>query len=151
MANTYHQIMIQLVWATEKRVPFIATDFRETVQRYIAGIVTNNGCKLVSIFAMPDHIHLLVGLSPAVALSDLVKEIKDHSTKYLRKEFAELSKFSWQRGFGAFSYSKSQIPNVVRYVENQEEIHRQRDFKTEYRSFLRKFNVEFEDKYAFDE
>jgi REP element-mobilizing transposase RayT len=151
MADTYHQVYVQLVWATAQRIPWIKPDFRETIQRYITGVVTNKGCKLISIFAMPDHVHLLVGLSPAVAISDLVKEIKEHSTLFIRKELPELATFSWQRGYGAFSYSKSHIPDVAGYIENQEEIHRQRDFKTEYRSFLRKFNIEFEEKYAFDE
>ncbi len=105
---------------------------------------------MLSIFAMPDHTHLLVGLKPNIAISDLVRDIKAGSAKFINDNHWMNGKFNWQEGFGAFSYSKSQIDNVIKYILNQEEHHKKQTFKEEYLDFLHKFEIEFDEKYLFE-
>jgi putative transposase len=150
MPNTYTQIYIQIVFAVKGRQNLIAKHNREELHKYITGIVQNREQKMLSIFAMPDHTHLLVGLKPNIAISDLVRDIKAGSSKFINDSNWTNSKFNWQEGFGAFSYSKSQIDNVVKYILNQEEHHEKQTFKEEYLDFLQKFEIEFDEKYLFE-
>jgi REP element-mobilizing transposase RayT len=150
MPNTYTQIYIQIVFAVKGRQNLIAKQNREELHKYITGIVQNRKQKMLSIFAMPDHIHLLVGLKPNIAISDLVRDIKAGSSKFINDSHWINGKFNWQEGFGAFSYSKSQIDNVIKYILNQEEHHKKQTFKEEYLDFLKKFEIEFDEKYLFE-
>jgi REP element-mobilizing transposase RayT len=150
MANTYTQIYIQIVFAVKGRQNLIAKENREDLHKYITGIVQNKDQKMLAVFAMPDHTHLLIGLKPNIAISDLVRDIKAGSSKFITESRWIKGKFQWQVGFGAFSYSKSQIQNVVKYVLNQEEHHKKYTFKEEYLDFLRKFQIEFDEKYLFN-
>jgi putative transposase len=150
MPNTYTQIYIQIVFAVKGRQNLIAKQNRDELHKYITGIVQNREQKLLSIFAMPDHIHLLVGLKPTIAISDLVRDIKAGSSKFINDNNWINGKFNWQEGFGAFSYSKSQIDNVIKYILNQEEHHKKQTFKEEYIDFLHKFEIEFNEKYLFE-
>ncbi len=150
MPNTYSQIYIQIVFAVKGRQNLIDKEHREELHKFITGIVKNRGQKLLSIFAMPDHVHLFIGLQPNCSISDLVRDIKAGSSKFINDSQWIKSKFNWQEGFGAFSYSRSHIDNVVKYILNQEEHHKQRTFKDEYLDFLEKYEIEYEERYLFD-
>src|SRR5437867_5240537 len=115
MANTFSQIYIQTVFAVSNRQSLIQSDFKEDLYKYITGIVKNQGQKLISINGMPDHVHILIGLRPAMALADLVQEIKADSTNFVNKRRLVHERFSWQEGYGAFSYGHSQLDTIVRY------------------------------------
>jgi REP element-mobilizing transposase RayT len=149
MANTYSQIYIQTVFAVEGRLSLIRPEFKEDLYKYITGIVKNQGQKLISINGMSDHVHILIGLRPAMALADLVQEIKANSSNHINKNKWVHGRFSWQEGYGAFSYGHSQLNTIVRYIQNQETHHRRRSFKDEYLTLLRKFDIAFDDKYVF--
>lgn len=150
MPNTYTQLLVQYVFAVKSRTSQVTEEIRVPLEKYITGIVTNKNHKLLAIYCMPDHIHILVGLHPNQSVSDLARDIKGHSTKWLNENHFRQNKFSWQEGFGAFSYAKSQLDIVVRYVLNQKEHHRKRTFQEEYLDFLEKFNVEYDERYLFD-
>lgn len=150
MPNTYSQIYIQIVFAVEGRQNLIAPEHREELHRYITGIVTNRNQKMLSIFCMPDHSHVLLGMKPSIALSDLVRDIKTGSSNFINENRWVRGHFSWQEGFGAFSYSRSQIDAVAKYILQQEGRHKARTFKNEYLSLLEKFEVEYDEKYLFD-
>jgi REP element-mobilizing transposase RayT len=149
MANTFSQIYIQTVFAVSNRMSLIQTNFKEDLFKYITGIVTNQGQKLISINGMPDHVHILIGLRPAMALADLVREIKADSTNFINRNKWVRGKFSWQEGYGAFSYGHSQLNTIIRYIQNQEKHHSRRTFREEYLTLLRKFDIAFDDKYVF--
>lgn len=150
MANTYSQIYIQIVFAVKERQNLIKKENREELHKFITGIVTNRNQKLLSVFAMPDHVHILVGLKPDISISDLVRDIKAGTSKFINNNKWNNEKFNWQEGFGAFSYSKSNIDNVIKYILNQEEHHQKKSFKDEYLDFLEKFEIEYNEKYLFE-
>ncbi|WP_116790458.1 IS200/IS605 family transposase [Flavobacterium psychrotrophum] len=150
MANTYSQIYIQIVFAVKGRDNLIASLWKQELYKYITGIITNEGQKLIAINGMQDHIHILVGLKPTKALSELVRDIKAYSSRFINDNQWVLGKFEWQEGFGAFSYSHSQIPNVVKYIENQEEHHKVKTFRDEYLEFLKLYDVDFKPEYVFE-
>jgi putative transposase len=150
MANTYTQIYIQVVFAVEGRQNLIKPIYKEELCKYITGIIRNRSQKLIAINGMADHLHILIGMNPDIALSDLVRDIKTNSSKLINEKQWVMGKFQWQAGFGAFSYSRSHLDNVIRYIQNQEEHHRKNSFKNEYLEFLRKYEIAFEDKYVFD-
>jgi REP element-mobilizing transposase RayT len=150
MANTYSQIIVQFVFAVKSRDNLISSKNRGELEKYISGIIENKGQKMLAIYAMPDHIHILVGMKPNISISDLVRDIKSNSSRYINESKWIRGKFSWQEGFGAFSYSKSHLDNVVKYILNQEEHHKKKKFKDEYLEFLDKFEIEYKDEYLFD-
>ena len=149
MANTFSQIYIQTVFAVSNRESLIKPEFKEELYKYITGIVRNQGQKLISINGMPDHVHILIGLKPAMALADLVREIKANSTNFINENKWVRGRFNWQEGYGAFSYGHSQLDTIIRYIENQEKHHSRGSFKDEYLTLLRKFDIAFEEKYVF--
>ena len=149
MANTYTQIHIQCVIAVKFRQALIQPDFKERLNQYITGIINNNGHKVIAINGMPDHLHIFFGFRPDQSLSDLMRIVKGESSEWINKEKLTSTKFRWQEGYGAFSYSRSQIKIVAEYIANQEEHHRKLTFLEEYKSFLEKFEVEHDEKYIF--
>lgn len=149
MANTYSQIYIQIVFAVRGRENLIAKENREELHKFITGIVSNREQKLLAIFAMPDHVHILIGIKPNITISDLVRDIKSGSSKFINDSKWINGKFNWQEGYGAFSYSKSQLDNVIKYILNQESHHKKQTFKEEYISFLEKFEIEYDEIYLF--
>lgn len=149
MANTFSQIYIQTVFAVSGRLSLIRQDFKEELHKYITGIVRNKGQKLISINGMSDHLHILIGLRPAMALADLVRDIKSDSSDWVNRRRFVRGKFAWQEGYGAFSYGHSQLDTVVRYIQNQERHHKRRTFKNEYLALLKKFEIEFKEEYVF--
>jgi putative transposase len=149
MANTYSQIYIQIVFAVQNRNALIDFSWEDELYKYITGIIQNKDQKLISINGMPDHIHILIGMRPNCNLSDLVREIKKSSNAFINeKQFSKFS-FKWQEGFGAFSYSHSQLGNVISYIQNQKKHHQKLSFKDEYLEFLEKFEIEFDGDYLF--
>ncbi|MEW6608253.1 MAG: IS200/IS605 family transposase [bacterium] len=150
MANTYSQIYIQIVFAVKGRQHLIPKQHREELQKYITGIVQAREQKMLSIFCMPDHTHLLVGLKPSIATSNLVRDIKAGSSNFINNNKWIRGNFNWQEGFGAFSYSRSQVDDVIKYILNQEYHHRKRTFREEYIEFLKKFKIEYDEKYLFE-
>ena len=150
MPNTYSQIYIQIVFAVKGRENLIPKNHREELHKYITGIVQNRKHKMLSIFCMPDHTHILVGLNPSAAISDLARDIKAVSSKFINEKQWMRGKFNWQEGFGAFSYSRSQINDVIQYILNQEAHHKRKTFKEEYLDFLKKFEIDFDDRYLFE-
>jgi putative transposase len=149
MANTFSQIYIQTVFAVGNRLSLIRPEFKEELYKYITGIVRNQKQKLIAITGAADHVHILIGLRPAMALANLVEEIKVDSSHYINKNRWVRGRFNWQEGYGAFSYSHSQLNTVVRYIQNQEEHHRRRTFRDEYSNLLKKFGISFNEKYIF--
>jgi putative transposase len=150
MPNTYTQIYIQIVFVVKGRQNLISKKNREELHRYITGIVQNRNHKLLSIFCMPDHTHLLIGLKPSQSIADLARDIKAGSSGFINEKKWIMGKFSWQEGYGAFSYSKSQLDNVIKYIQNQEEHHAKKTFKEEYLEFLREFEIEYNETYLFE-
>ncbi|MCL2434902.1 MAG: IS200/IS605 family transposase [Lentimicrobiaceae bacterium] len=147
MANTYTQIHIHAVFAVQNRLSLIQKEWQDELYKYITGIITNNGHKLLQIGGMPDHIHVLFGMRPTQSLSDLMQDIKGSSSLWINKKRLVSSKFSWQEGYGAFSYGKSQIDRVVKYIEQQEKHHKKRNLEEEYLELLKLFGIEFNEKY----
>lgn len=150
MANTYTQIYIHVVFAVRRREAVISPSWKERLHKYITGIVQNHGHKLIAINTMPDHAHIFIGMRPDEVLSDLVRDIKRDSTNFVNQQIDPRGKFAWQEGFGAFSYSHSQIDTVVQYIMNQEEHHRKKTFREEYESMLKEFAIDYDDRYVLD-
>ena len=151
MANTFTQLHIQLIFAVQNRTSLIDKFWKDRLYAYMTGIIQNNGHKLLIINGMPDHVHILIGFRTTQALSELVQVVKRDSSKWINENKFVRGKFSWQEGFGAFSYSHSHLSNVMEYIKNQEEHHRKLTFLEEYKSFLEKFEIEFDEKYIFKE
>lgn len=149
MANTYTQIYIQVVFAVQGRQSLIQPERNDELQKYITGIVTNQGQKLIAINNMPDHMHILIGQKPTMALSDLVRDIKAGSSGFINDCRWVAGRFSWQEGFGAFSYGHSQLGAVIRYIQNQQQHHRRRSFAEEYEQLLERFNIPHDERYVF--
>ncbi len=147
MSNTYTQIHIQVVFAVHNRESLINADWKDELYKYITGIIQNNNHKVLQINGMPDHIHILFGMRPTQSLSDLIKQVKQDSSKWINKQGLVNGKFSWQSGYGAFSYSKSEVSKVVNYIKNQEEHHKKLLFQDEYLKLLKDFNVDYDARY----
>ena len=150
MANTYTQIYLHIVFAVKHRDALISSSWKERLHKYITGIIQNQGHKLITINTMPNHAHIFIGMKPDAALSDLVRDIKRDSTNFVNNEIKMRGKFGWQEGFGAFSYSHSQIDSVAKYILNQEEHHRLKTFREEYETMLKDYAVEYNDRYVFE-
>ncbi len=150
MAGTFSQIYIQIVFAVKGRQRLIHSNWEDELYKYITGIVTNKGQKILAINGVEDHLHILIGLSPSCRLSDLVREIKKSSNAFINERGLSKRKFEWQEGYGAFSYSQSAVSNVIAYIQNQKQHHAKVSLKEEYKDFMRKFEIDHEDKYLFD-
>lgn len=149
MANTYTQIHIQAVFAVQNRISLIQADWKDELYKYITGIVQKYDHKVLQINGMPDHIHILVGFRPTQALSDLMQMAKEDSSKWINAKGLVKGKFSWQSGYGAFSYSKDQVARVVKYIQEQEKHHSKRSFLEEYEELLKIHEVEYDQRYIF--
>jgi REP element-mobilizing transposase RayT len=150
MANTYTQIHIQAVFAVQNRDCIILNSWKDELYKYISGIVQNNNHKLLSINGMPDHIHILFGFRPTQSLSDLMQDIKGSSSKWIKEKKFVKGKFSWQEGYGAFSYCKKEMPEIINYVVNQTVHHKRKTFSEEYIEMLEEFEIEYDDRYVFN-
>ena len=149
MANTYTQIHIQTVFAVQNRQSLIGDEWKEDLYKYMTSIIQNNNHKLLQINGMPDHVHILFGLRPVQAISNLMKQVKQDSSKWINQNRLARGKFSWQEGYGAFSYSKSQLPRVIKYIQNQQEHHKTKSFREEYLALLKTHGVDYDERYIF--
>ena len=151
MPNTYTQLHIQFVFAVKYRASLIQNEWKDELHKYITSIFQNKKHKMLQINSMPDHIHILIGMRPDQSISHLMQNVKTGSSKWINdKKFCK-SAFAWQGGYGAFSYSKSHIQNVIRYIQNQENHHKKQTFLDEYRQFLKAFEIEYDERYIFKE
>jgi len=151
MANTYSQIYLQFVIVVQDRAHLIPNEHKAELCKYITGIIQNKGHKLIALNGISTHLHIFVGFNPKDSISDFIKEVKRNATNFINDKKWLRNKFSWQEGYGVFSYSHSQIDSVYRYIENQETRHKKISFREEYLSFLKKFGVEYDEQYIFKE
>lgn len=151
MANTYTQIHIQFVFAVKYRAALIGKDWEERLHQYITGIFQQNNHKMLQINSMPDHIHILIGMRPHQSASSLIQNVKTESSKWIKMQDLCSYPFAWQEEYGAFSYAKSQMPDVIRYIQNQEIHHRSEPFLEKYKRFLTLFEIEWNEEYIFKE
>jgi len=150
MANTYTQIHIHAVFTVKNRECIILNNWKDELHKYISGILQNNKHKLLAINGMPDHIHMLFGFRPTQSLADLMQDIKGGSSKWINEKKFIRGKFSWQEGYGAFSYSKSEVPNIIKYIIDQTTHHKKKTFSEEYLEMLKEFEVDYDDRYVFN-
>jgi len=151
MANTYTQLHIQFVFAVKYRTALIGKEWKERLHQYITGIFQHNHHKMIAINSMPDHIHVFVGLNPNQSISSIIQNVKTESSKWIKAQRFCSFPFAWQEGYGAFSYSKSQVPAVINYIQNQEQHHRKQTFTDEYKCMLAAFGIEYNEHYIFQE
>jgi len=150
MANTYTQISIHAIFAVKHRENFITKDWRNDLHSYISGTISNTGSKPLAVGGWKDHVHLFFGMNPTIAISEFIKVIKSNSSKWINEQGFLKGKFQWQESYAAFSYSKSQRNSVIRYIMNQEQHHATKTFKEEYLETLKKFDVEYDEKYLIE-
>jgi putative transposase len=149
MANTYTQIHFQIVFTVQNKESVIQSTWKDELYKYIAGIIRNNKHKLLAINGMPDHIHILIGYRPAQALSDLVQDIKGSSSKWINEKGFVPCRFSWQQGYGAFSYSKADLSKIIGYIQHQYEHHTGKTFLDEYLELLKEFDIDYDNRFVF--
>ena len=150
MPGTFSQVYIQVVFAVKGRENLIGKAWKEELHKYIAGIIKGKDQKPIIVNGMPDHIHAFIGLRPSMQISEVVSEIKNNSTNFINEKGFVHGRFSWQEGYGAFSYGHSQIDKVYNYILNQEEHHKKTTFREEYMGLLKKFEIDFDEKYLFE-
>jgi putative transposase len=150
MANTYTQCYVQLVFAVKNREALVHKSWKNDLEKYVTGIVQNHKHKLLAIGSMPDHIHIFIGYNVNHLIPDLVEEIKTSSNSWIKQMRFSRFKFEWQKGYGAFTYSRSQIDHVVKYINTQETHHHKKSFKEEYLEFLIENGIDFKDEYLFE-
>lgn len=150
MANTYTQLYIHLVFAVKNRDAVIKKDWKDGLEKYITGIIQNHKHKLLAIGTMPDHIHIFIGYNVNQLIPDIVEDIKTSSNEWIKTNRLTKCKFEWQKGYGAFSHSRSQLDTVIKYVLSQEQHHKKKSFRTEYLEMLSKNEIAFKEEYVFD-
>jgi REP element-mobilizing transposase RayT len=151
MANTYHQIYLQTVFAVKYREAVIEKSWRSQLLGVIGSLINEANCKTIIVNGVEDHIHCLVGLRPVVSVSDLMKTVKAKSSKYINDHSLTPARFEWQEGYGVFSYSQKEMYAVYKYIQHQEEHHKVHTFREEYLELLKEFNVEYDAQYIFQD
>ena len=149
LANTYTQLYVHLIFATQNRLNVINPSIKDNLQKYITGIIKNKKSVLLAMNMVSDHLHILISQNPNEALSDIVRDIKSYSSKHINEQGWLVGKFHWQTEYGAFSYSKSQVDTIKRYIENQEEHHKKKSFREEYLEFLKSYDIKYNEEYLF--
>ena len=151
MANTYHQIYLQTVFAVKYRKAIIDKVWSSQLYAVIGNLINETGCKTIIVNGVEDHVHCLIGLKPVVSVSELMKTVKAKSSKYINDHTSTPGRFEWQQGYGVFSYGQSQVDKVYKYIQNQEAHHKKQTFRDEYLEFLKKFKIDYDEKYIFQE
>lgn len=151
MANTYHQIYLQTVFAVKYRKAIIDKKWKEKLFAVIGSLINKTNCKTIIVNGVEDHLHCLLGLKPVVSVSELLKTVKAKSSKYINDYKLTEERFEWQEGYGVFSYGQSQVDTIYKYIQHQEEHHKKQTFRDEYLEFLKKFKVEYDEQYVFQE
>ena len=150
MADCFSQMYVQIVFAVKNRQALIMPEWEDEIYKYITGIIKNKGQKLLAINGTHNHIHIFINMKPSCCLSDLVREIKKSSNAYINEKKLSNFKFEWQNGYGAFTYSISDIGNVIKYINNQKEHHHKQTFKEEFHKFMEEFQIEYNEAYSFE-
>jgi REP element-mobilizing transposase RayT len=150
VAGTYSKLYIQIVFVVKGRANLISPVWKDELYKYISGIIKGKNQKPIIVNGMPDHVHAFIGLKPSMAISDLVRDIKNNSTNFINDNGLVHGKFSWQEGYGAFSYSQSHIKRVYNYILNQDKHHKKKAFRKEYLELLKKYEIDYNEKYLFD-
>ena len=151
MANTYHQIYLQSVFAVKYRNAVISEEWRSKLFGVIGNLINESGCKTIIVGGVEDHVHCFFGLRPVVSVSELMKTVKALSSKYINDHSLTKKRFEWQEGYGIFSYSQSQVEAVFRYIQDQEDHHKKNSFKDEYLGLLKKYKIDYDEKYVFED
>ena len=151
MANTYHQVYLQFIFAVKYREAVLDKKWRSTVFGVIGNLINETGCKTLIVNGVDDHVHCFLGLKPVVSISELMKIVKAKSSKYINDHKLINRRFEWQEGYGVFSYSHSQINQVIQYIANQEEHHKNQMFREEYLEFLNRFEIPYDERYVFED
>jgi putative transposase len=151
MANTYHQIYMQTIFAVKYRTAAINKGWQSQLFGVIGNLINEANCKTIIVNGVKDHVHCLIGLKPIVSVAELMKTVKARSSKYINDNSLTPERFEWQEGYGVFSYGQSQVDKVYKYIQNQEEHHKKQTFKDEYLQFLKKFNIEYDEQYIFQD
>jgi REP element-mobilizing transposase RayT len=149
MAGTFSQIYIQYVFAVKGRQNLLQKPWRDDVFKYMSGIIKWKNQKPIIVNGVEDHVHVFVGIKPTMKISDLVRDIKNNSSNFINQQKYIQGKFSWQEGYGAFSYAHSQIENLYQYIANEEEHHKRQTFEKEYLKLLKKFEIEYDERFLF--
>jgi REP element-mobilizing transposase RayT len=149
MANTYHQIYLQTVFAVKYRNAVIDISWKQTLFGVIGNLINETNCKTIIVNGVEDHVHCFLGLKPVISVSELMKTVKAKSSKYINDHHLTKERFEWQEGYGVFSYSQSSVDAVYKYIFNQEEHHKKQTFRDEYLDFLNRFKVEYDEQYIF--
>lgn len=150
MSHSIVKVLVHIIFSTKDRSDLITPEIENELFRYIHGIVENNKSKLIIAGGMPNHIHLLVSLPKKIDVPELIGDIKRDSSSWIKKQGAEFRNFYWQKGYGAFSIGQSQVPIVTRYIKNQKEHHKKRIFEDEFRALLKKYEIEYDERYLWD-
>ncbi|MFM9985433.1 MAG: IS200/IS605 family transposase [Flavobacteriales bacterium] len=151
MANTYHQIYVQIVFAVKYRKAVLDKAWRNQVFGVMGNLINEAKCKTIIVNGVEDHVHCFLGLKPSVSASELMKTVKANSSKYINDHKLTPQRFEWQEGFGVFSYSKSHVDNVYKYILNQEAHHKKQKFRDEYLAYLKEFEIEYDEQYIFQD
>ena len=149
MANTYHQIYLQTVFAVKYRKAVIDPSWKNKLFAVIGNLINETNCKTIIVNGVEDHVHCFLGLRPVVSVSELMKTVKAKSSKFINDHALTSERFEWQEGYGVFSYSQSQVDRVYKYIENQEAHHKKQTFRDEYLDFLKSFKVNYDEQYIF--
>ncbi|HEY6249820.1 MAG TPA: IS200/IS605 family transposase [Candidatus Angelobacter sp.] len=150
MSRTYTNLLTHIVFSTKNREPLIEDDLKSELHAYLGGLTRALKGKAYAVHGMPDHIHMLISLPPSVSISEALQFIKANSSGWVHDKWPQRSSFAWQLGYGAFSVSRSNVHTVVRYIQNQERHHRTRTFKQELVYFLRKHEIEYDERYIWE-
>ena len=151
MANTYHQIYLQTVYAVKYRQAVLDKTWRSKVQGVIGNLINETGCKTIIVNGVEDHIHCFLGLRPVVSVSELMKTVKAKSSKYINDHKMTKERFEWQDGYGVFSYRQRDVDQIYKYIQNQEEHHQKQPFREECQDLLKEFEIGYEEQYIFKE
>ncbi len=149
MANTYHQMYIQTVFPVKYRRALIDKNWRSELFAVMGNLINESGCRNIIVNGVEDHAHCFFTLRPDISVSEVMKLVKAKSSKWINENNLVNHRFEWQKGFGSFTYSKSQVPKVYRYIENQEVHHRKQNFRDEYIHMLESFGIKFDEQYIF--
>ena len=150
MAGKHLSLLVHFVWTTSGREPWISATWRDRLYGYLGGVLDHKHGKLICAGGMTDHIHVLASLPSTISLADIVNAMKANTSSWIHETFPNHSAFAWQRGYGAFSVSKSAEPQVIDYIRNQQEHHRVRSFQEEYLEFLKKHEIEYDERYLWN-
>lgn len=151
MANTYHQLYIQAVFAVKYRRAVLKKEWRPQLFGVIGNLINEGNCKTIIVNGVEDHVHCFFGLRPAVAISELMKSVKAKSSKYINDHSLTPQRFEWQRGYGVFSYRQRDVEMIYNYIQNQEAHHAKQSFKEEYLEYLKEFQIDYDEQYIFNE